>query len=109
MRPVIVTGKSVEKRPLIEINSTSKPGGYQRSQLDLSAILNGQQVDLVRVYDSLQRGVPGAFGFGWALAGWNSAIQTDVLPTGREAQGLYNPLRIGSRLYVTLPDGAGVQ
>ena len=58
----------------------------------------GEQVDLVRVYDSLQRDLPGSFGFGWRLSGVDAAIQTDVPPTARESLGIYNPLRLGTRL-----------
>ena len=99
-----LSGRSSVAEALIEINSAVKSAAYQRLDRDLSVILNGERFDFGRVYDSLQRDAAGDFGFGGALLGWNSTIQTDVPATGRESLGRYNPLRIGSRLYVTLPD-----
>src|SRR5262249_39967083 len=48
------------------------------------------------------------FGFGWRLANRDTLIETNVPATGQEAQGVFNPFRTGTRLYLTLPDGRRV-
>jgi YD repeat-containing protein len=63
-------------------------------------------VDLTRVYDSL--GQVGTFGAGWRLATVDSQVQVDVAETGREAFGVYNPFRVGTRVYLTTPTGERV-
>jgi hypothetical protein len=52
--------------------------------------------------------VAGTFGFGWQLAGADANITSNVTPTGSESSGLFTPLRAGSRVYLTLPDGRRV-
>src|SRR5262249_43959397 len=44
----------------------------------------------------------------WRLVNREVDLQTDVPPTGHEAQGMFNPFRVGTRVYVTLPDGRRV-
>src|SRR5262249_60541739 len=67
--------------------------------------LGGAPVPLIRQYDSLSTSQSGTFGFGWRLANTDTSIQINVAATGLEDRGIYNPLSIGSRLYLTLPDG----
>src|SRR5262249_41301387 len=45
------------------------------------------------------------FGYGWRLVNREVEIQSNVPATGLEEQGIYNPYRIGTRVYLTLPDG----
>ncbi len=92
----------------IEINSQNKSGAYLRTETDLTASLSGHQIAINRQYDSLDSGDPGTFGYGWRLALRDVDIQTDVVLTGNEATGVYNPFREGTRVYLTLPDGERV-
>ena len=66
--------------------------------------LAGSTFNLVRVYDSLMAAQSGTFGYGWRLASQDMDIQTTVPPTGQESDGIYNPFRVGTRVYLTLPD-----
>ena len=50
----------------------------------------------------------GSFGYGWSLNLRDVRIETDVPLTGSEASGVYNPLRLGSRLYIDTPTGERV-
>jgi YD repeat-containing protein len=68
----------------------------------------GTVLNIVRVYDSLERQRSGSFGHGWKLANRDSDIQTSVAPTGRESLGVINPFMTGTRVFVTLPDGRRV-
>jgi large repetitive protein len=77
-------------------------------QTDLTVMLGGVSVDLTRVYDSLGQNQVGTFGAGWRLATVDSQVQVDVAQTGREAFGVYNPFRVGTRLYLTTPTGERV-
>src|SRR5207302_1310411 len=45
------------------------------------------------------------FGPGWRLVNRDVLVQTDAATTGREAFGVYGALRLGARLYLTLPTG----
>ena len=64
--------------------------------------LGGVGFDLARFYDSLAR--PDA-DFGSWSAGFDLDIEIGGELTGREAFGIFNPLREGDRLYLTAPDG----
>ncbi len=63
---------------------------------------------MVRVYDSLSQDDSGTFGYGWRLLNRDSDIQTNVVPTGHEGSGSYNPFRVGTRVYLNLPTGERV-
>ncbi|MBL8485136.1 MAG: putative Ig domain-containing protein, partial [Rhodocyclaceae bacterium] len=100
-----VSGRTSRTELGVEVTSAAKPGRFAQASTDLTVTLAGATIDLVRSYDSLARDVNGAFGMGWRLANVDTQIQTSVAQTGREESGIYNPLREGSRLYITLPDG----
>ena len=70
--------------------------------------LAGSTFNLVRSYDSLTADQSGTFGYGWRLAVQDADIQTTVPPTGHESTGIYNPFLIGTRVYLTLPNGQRV-
>ena len=65
-------------------------------------------MSIVRQYDSLEAGQVGTFGYGWRLATADTDVETNVPLTGRENLGVYNPFRVGTRLYLNLPDGSRV-
>jgi len=97
--------RTAQTETVIEINTATKPEAYQRTETDLSVDLGGVTVELHRTYDSLTRQQPGAFGYGWQFSNRQTGIQTNVPTTGREQFGLYNALREGTRLYLTLHTG----
>ncbi len=103
-----ISGRSTSTEAVIEVNTAAKPAQYRRRETDRSVSLGGATVDLVREYDSLAADTAGTFGFGWRLANRDTAIQTNVPATGREALGVFNPFRVGTRVYLTLPEGERV-
>jgi YD repeat-containing protein len=105
---VDISGRMSQTQVVVEANTVSKPTQYLRTDTDLTVQLGGATVTITRTYDSLAKDQAGAFGFGWRFANRESDIQTNVAPTGHEATGVYNPFRIGTRVYLTLPDGRRV-
>ncbi|MGE3817844.1 MAG: putative Ig domain-containing protein, partial [Isosphaeraceae bacterium] len=103
-----VGGRVSVAEVVVEASTAAKPTQYLRAETDLSVALAGATIDLVRAYDSLTGEVSGTFGFGWRLANRDADVRTDVPPTGREALGAYNPFRLGTRVFLTLPDGRRV-
>ncbi len=50
--------------------------------------------------------LPGtSFGQGWRWAELDFLVQSDTPRTGREALGVNEPMRDGTRVYVSLPNG----
>jgi YD repeat-containing protein len=80
-------------------------GALQTTATDFTGTLGGVAVALVRGYDSLEREQGGRFGRGWRLVGRDVGLQVGLDPTGREEFGVYAPLALGTRLYLTLPTG----
>lgn len=93
---------------LVEANSDDKSSRYSRTETDLSVELGGTTVALIRAYDSLSHHHSGSFGNGWRLANVDTDIQTNVEDSDRSSLGIYEPFRIGTRLYLTAPSGERV-
>ena len=100
-----ISGRQSQTRITLEVNTSFKPAAYQRAEIDLALDLGGVSVQLQRSYDSLQPDTAGTFGYGWRLANRETDIQTNILPTGQEEFGLFNAFRLGTRLYLTTPEG----
>lgn len=103
-----ISGRTRRAEILFEVNTSDKASRYYRPEVDLAFDFGGVNFTLTRAYDSLARQTPGTFGFGWSWTERDVAIQTNVPSTGREALGAFNPFRLGTRLYLTLPDGRRV-
>src|SRR5262249_22251227 len=108
LRASDLSGRVSQSTILLDVNSTSKPGQYQRVETDLHLDLAGASLDLQRAYDGLQADRSGTFGFGWHLANRDFDIQVEAPRTGRDDRGEFAPFRAGTRLYLTLPDGRRV-
>ncbi|MEM2991470.1 MAG: dockerin type I domain-containing protein, partial [Halobacteria archaeon] len=100
-----ISGRSTEVIRLIEIDSQTKLEAFTYRITDLDVTLNGVPVKITRNYSSLSAEVSGSFGKGWNLLGAEPMIETNVIPTGEEALGRFNPFSLNTRAYVTLPDG----
>ena len=74
---------------------------------DLTVTLGDTTIDLVRRYDSFQQDERGSFGYGWTLANSDFDLQSGEQGIGNREGGI-TPLRDGSRVYLTLPDGERV-
>jgi YD repeat-containing protein len=103
-----ISGRTTQHEVLVEASTATKPSQYLTSQTDAQVILAGKTINLTRMYDSLERDRAGTFGPGWRLVATDVRLEAGVMPTGREDLGVYEPLRQGSRLYITLPDGKRV-
>ncbi|MFO7899372.1 MAG: Ig-like domain-containing protein, partial [Planctomycetota bacterium] len=100
-----IDDRTAEVTARVEINATTRPDAYRRTETDLSVPLGAATAEIVRTYDSSARHAPGAFGYGWRLANVETDVQTDVPLTGHEELGLYEPFREGTRLFLTAPSG----
>src|SRR5262249_22037373 len=105
---VDISGRSSPTEVIVAGLTDKKTTQVQQTVTDLSVTLGGVPLNLSRAYDSLNRDRTGTFGFGWRLANRDTYVQTNVPLTGRENLGAYNPFRVGTRVYVTLPDGRRV-
>jgi hypothetical protein len=102
---VDIAGRAAEVTIDVELSAPVKAGQYLLEETDFSFVLGGHQLDFVRRYDSLTVAERGSFGHGWSLALRDVRVETDVPATGAEASGVFNPLRAGTRIYVTSPEG----
>ncbi len=106
-----ISGRTSTTETVVEINSTAKTSAYNRSETDLTYTFSDDSqsvtVDLVRTYNSLSKETA-TFGNGWKFANTDTDIQTNVPLTGREDLGVYEPFRVGTRLYLTTPTGERV-
>jgi DNA-binding beta-propeller fold protein YncE len=100
-----ITGRLAVSQYLVEINTPAKSGAYTEAVTDLSTTLNGTPVTLTRQYDSLAATLDGSLGAGWWFRGLDSRATATTLPTGRESDGLFNPLTEGASVYLDVPGG----
>jgi YD repeat-containing protein len=103
-----ISGRTSRTETIVEINSATKADHVTRAEVDLVLALGGEELAFTRFYDSLNRDRSGRFGFGWSLLGVDFDVQAGVTETGGESGGVFNPLRDGTRVYLTLPDGQRV-
>ena len=103
-----IGGRTSTKEVTVEVNTPVKSAQFQYAETDLTVTLGGVAIDLVRQYDSLSYDQPGRFGFGWRFANRDVNIETSATPTGREALGDHRGFEVGTRVYLTLPDGRRV-
>ena len=114
LRATDIAGRSTTTEIVVEVNSRDEAGNiapktaqYQRLDTDLTVTLGDTTIDLVRRYDSLQQDERGSFGYGWSLANVDFDLQSGEREKV-EGEGGITPLRDGSRVYLTLPDGERV-
>ncbi|MEH2362218.1 putative Ig domain-containing protein [Nostoc sp.] len=105
-----ISDRTSNTQAIVEVNTTTRPSAYTRTQTDLSFTFSSSPTlfSLVRTYSSLNTDEVGSFGNGWQLASLDTNIQTNVPLTGRESLGVYEPFRVGTRLYLTTPTGERV-
>ncbi len=98
---------------VLGINTEIKPSQFSQEFVDLSIPLTGIPIEVKRTYNSLEANQEGDFGFGWSLGLQEARIQESVALTEREKRGLSdpfgkNPLKVGSRVMLTNPEGQRV-
>ncbi len=82
-----------------------KLGNFSLSFTDLTVPVFGIPITVARTYDTLTATQASDFGFGWRLEFRDMNLRTSVTPTGFEEDGFFNPLKVGSRVYVSVPGG----
>ena len=92
-------------RPRSTSPRTSSWATSPLSFTDLTIPVSGIPITVTRTYDTLTANDDGDFGFGWRLEFRDVDLRTSVTPTGEEADGIYNPFKVGTHVYVTLPGG----
>ncbi|MCB1124009.1 MAG: putative Ig domain-containing protein, partial [Verrucomicrobiae bacterium] len=100
-----ISGRVTKVERLIEINSDSKPGAYTRLETDFTIEIDGLVIPISRFYSSLNANQDADFGYGWQFALADPGFASNLAPTGREVDGLYNAYSRGTRVYLTLPNG----
>ena len=100
-----ISGRTSTVEISVEVNTPAKPSAYRTSETDLSLLLGGVPVELVRAYDSLRSNVSGSLGNGWSLMGRDVDLELGTASTGHETAGVFKALADGTRLYLTPPGG----
>ncbi len=100
-----ISGRSSAVESKLEINSSNKSAVYRWAESEVALEKAFGTIRLTRVYDS-SLNLPGtSFGEGWRWAELDYLVQSDTPRTGREVLGVYEPMRDGTRVYVSLPNG----
>ena len=100
-----ISGRNSSVESKLEINSNNKSATYRWSESEVALEKSMGTVRLTRVYDS-SLNLPGSsFGPGWRWAELDFLLQSDTPRTGREGLGVYEPMRDGTRVYLSLPNG----
>ncbi|MEM1366955.1 MAG: Calx-beta domain-containing protein [Cyanobacteria bacterium P01_H01_bin.15] len=90
---------------IVNVAGDLKLGNFQVSFADLSVPLSGIPITVTRTYSSLQADVQNDFGFGWSLDIVDTDLRTTVPKTGLEDSLIFNPFEVGTKVYITTPDG----
>ncbi len=99
-----MTGRLSRTEAVVEVRTAQKRA-YTRVENDVIVTLGGAAVAMARDYDSTRRDIEGRLGNGWRLLNREVDLRTNTPLTGYEDQGLYNPYRLGTRLYLDAPSG----
>ena len=90
---------------VVNVSGDLKLGNFTVSFADLSVNVSGVPIQVIRTYDTLDAAEKGDFGFGWRMEYRNTRLRTSVPKTGYEEYGIFNPWKVGTKVYVTLPGG----
>ncbi len=86
----------------------AKLGQFSLEYSDLSMPLAGIPIEITRRYNSFDAAVQGDFGYGWSLAVGNPDLRETVPVAANEVSASLftaNAYTIGTRVYLTNPDG----
>jgi hypothetical protein len=98
-------GKTASVDENFSVMGNLKLGNFTLAFTDLTVPISGIPISVTRTYDTLNAGTSGDFGYGWRLDYRDTHLRTSVPRTGDEQNGIFNPFRDGTRVYVTLPGG----
>ncbi|MBL8823222.1 MAG: tandem-95 repeat protein [Planctomycetia bacterium] len=94
----------------INVQGELKLGRFRQEFIDLTIPLAGIPIEIRRVYDTLNSGIQGDFGYGWSLSIADPRIRETVPQNigngffGPEAA----PFKEGTKVYLTTPNGKRV-
>lgn len=91
---------------ILNVTGQAKLGNFAVTFTDLSLPCAGIPIEIKRIYDSLNADVQGTFGYGWRL-GANDANILETIPQAGSGF-LATPFQIGTRVYLTTPEGRRV-
>lgn len=91
---------------VLNVMGEAKLGNFALEFIDLALPCAGIPIEVKRVYDSLNADKQGDFGHGWKLGIQDADIQETVPQTG--SAFLATAFEIGTRVYLTAPDGARI-
>ena len=92
---------------LVDVNGTAKIGNLIYSYVDLSVDLPGVPIRIERIYESIGADEQQDFGHGWRLRFYDPDIRESVPDNGGDFF-TQNSFTIGTRVYVTTPEGERV-
>jgi RHS repeat-associated protein len=96
----------------LSLDGQAKLGNFRLEFTDLNIPLAGIPIQINRVYDTLESDESMDFGFGWKLDIASPRIRETIRVSQAEAAGAgifgANPFRVGTRVYLTTPDGRRV-
>ena len=90
---------------VVHVEGNLKLGNFTVSFTDVTVPVFGVPITVSRTYDTLTASQSSDFGFGWRLEFRNMNLRTSVAASRFEEFGIFNPFKVGSRVYVTLPGG----
>ena len=109
-----ISGNLTTEQIFIGVEGQAKLGNYRLEFTDLTIPLAGIPIQITRQYDTLNANERGDFGFGWNLAFGEANIRETIPVSELELAGV-PPLFggnqgffIGTRVYVTTPEGQRV-
>ena len=88
------------------VSGELKLGNFRLSFVDLSVPVSGIDVTVSRTYDSLSANKEGDLGFGWKMDFRNVDLRVSIPGSGMEDIGIFAPMRVGAKVYITLPGGS---
>ncbi len=91
---------------ILNVTGEAKIGNFALEFVDLEMPTAGIPLQVKRIYDSLNAGRKGDFGYGWRLDIQDADINETVPQTG--SAFLATPFKVGTRVYLTTPDGKRV-
>ena len=104
------SGNITVKALTLGVSGEAKLGQFSLEFTDLTIPLAGIPIEITRSYNTIDADNQGDFGFGWTLKAAGGDIR-ETVPLGLEPQtGIFgaNPIKIGTRVYLTDPDGKRV-
>ena len=103
-----VNGNSASTGLGLSVTGNLKLGNFRLEFTDLSVPLAGIPIQVTRVYDTLSANQQGSFGYGWSLGAYDADIRETIPQSGPCGLGTCTPIKVGSRVYLTTPDGRRV-